>query len=101
MKYLITLAIFFFTTITFAQKISYTQWKEDAKTDIRLLPKYGNVPKTKEQNESDQELIKGYLAELGSHRKASDFLVKRGFDYLAKNDLKAAMSRFNQAWLID
>jgi len=101
MKYSITFIILFITAFAFGQQINYSTWKEEAKTEIRLLPKYGNVTKTKEQKEADQELIKSYLAQEGTYRKASELLVKRGFDYIYKNDLKTAMFRFNQAWLLD
>lgn len=80
---------------------SYGAWKEDAKTNIRLLPKYGNAVKTKEQKEADERLIKEVLALDGTHRKASDSLIKHGFDYLSIGDLRTAMYRFNQAWLLD
>jgi tetratricopeptide (TPR) repeat protein len=85
----------------FSPQMTYNQFKEEAKTDIRYLPKYGNAPKTKEQTEADNELIKDYLKQGGTHRKASDILVRLGFDYLYKGDLKTAMFRFNQAWLLD
>ena len=101
MKYIIAFIILFITTLTFGQQITYSNWKEEAKTEIRLLPKYGNAVKTKEQKESDQELIKNYLDQAGTNRKASELLVKLGFDYLYKQDLKTAMYRFNQAWLLD
>ncbi|MDB5012786.1 MAG: hypothetical protein JWQ25_988, partial [Daejeonella sp.] len=101
MKYSLTFIILFITTFTLGQQITYTKWKEDAKTEIRLLPKFGNAPKTKEQKAADQKLIETYLAQEGTSRKASDLLVKLGFDYLYKNDLKTAMFRFNQAWLLD
>lgn len=101
MKYYIILIALFITHLTFAQTINYNEWKERAKTDIRLSPKYGNATKTKEQKELDEKLIKDYLAQAGTHRKASDLLIKLGFDYLYKQDLKTAMFRFNQAWLLD
>lgn len=41
------------------------------------------------------------LAQEGTNLKASELLVKRGFDYLYKKDFKTAMFRFNQAWLLD
>lgn len=101
MKYYATLIFLFITTLAFGQNITYAKWKEEAKTEIRLLPKYGNIPKTKEQKEYDQQLIKSYVAQEGTHRKASEVLVRLGFDYLYKKDLKTAMFRFNQAWLLD
>ncbi|MFD2162486.1 tetratricopeptide repeat protein [Paradesertivirga mongoliensis] len=101
MKYNITFILLFITTLAFGQQITYSGWKEEAKTEIRLLPKYGNAIKTKEQKASDQELIQTYLKQAGTNRKASELLVKLGFDYLYKQDLKTAMYRFNQAWLLD
>ncbi|MGS0748310.1 tetratricopeptide repeat protein [Halpernia sp. GG3] len=101
MKYYISIIILFFFIFTFGQQQNYSKWKEDAKTEIRLLPKYGNHIKTQEQKEADEELIKTYLAQEGSHRRASELLVNLGFKYLYKNDLKTAMYRFNQAWLLD
>ena len=102
MKYRLTfLAVLFFHLSAFSQQITYSQWKEEAKTNIRLLPKYGNAQKTKEQKKLDEELINTYIAQQGTPRKASDVLVKLGFDYLYRRDLKTAMYRFNQAWLLD
>jgi tetratricopeptide (TPR) repeat protein len=83
------------------KKITYTEWKEEAKTNIRLLPKYGNVPKTDEQKDADRELIETYVKQQGTRSKASAVLIDLGFDYLARMDIKTAMYRFNQAWLLD
>lgn len=101
MKYFLILIILFVTTLSFGQQLNYTKWKEEAKTQINLLPKYGNIPKTKKQKEADLKFIKVCLAQEGTNRKASELLVKRGFDYLYEKDFKTAMFRFNQAWLLD
>ena len=101
MKYYITLALFLFSAVTYGQSINYTDWKIAASSDSRLLPKYGNVPKTAEQKEADEKFIKTAIETDGTHRKASDHLVRLGFDYLYRQDLKTAMARFNQAWLLD
>jgi tetratricopeptide (TPR) repeat protein len=101
MKYFLILITILICQSSFAQQISYEQWKEEAKTEIRLLPEYGNVQKTPGQIEADQELIKTELAQNGTHRKASEALIKLGFDYLYRGDIKTAMYRFNQAWLLD
>jgi Tfp pilus assembly protein PilF len=101
MKYILTIIILFSTNVIFGQQITYSDWKKEAKTEIRLLPKYGNAVKTKEQKEADHEFIKTCLDQAGTSRKASDLIVKRGFDYLYKHDLRTAMYRFNQAWLLD
>lgn len=46
-------------------------------------------------------MIKSYLEKEGTHLKASETLVRLGYDYLYKGDIKTAMYRFNQAWLLD
>ena len=101
MKYYLAFAFLFLSYVTFGQSISYTDWKIAASSDIRLLPKYGNVPKTLGQKQADEKFIKSAIKENGTSRKASDNLVLVGFDYLYRKDLKTAMSRFNQAWLLD
>lgn len=83
------------------KSISYQEWKEEAKTNIRLLPKYGNQPKTEGQKHADQELINTYVRQHLTRRKASEGLIKLGFDYLYRGDIRTAMYRFNQAWLLD
>lgn len=78
--------------------------ENDANTDIRLLPKYGNRQKTKEQIASDDKFIQETLQQeqfKGDRRSASDHMIKLGFNYLYKGDLKTAMYRFNQAYLLD
>ena len=65
---------------SFSQPISYKQWREEAKSNIRLLPEYGNVKKPKELLEMDQELIQGEVKQYGTHRKASDTLISFGFN---------------------
>jgi len=101
MKYLITILVSCFSLSLFAQQISYKEWQEQAKTEIRLLPEYGNTEKSPGQIDADNELIKTELKAEGTHRKASDHLIKLGFGYLYKGDLRTAMYRFNQAWLLD
>jgi tetratricopeptide (TPR) repeat protein len=101
MKYVITLLVSLISLSSFAQQMSYQQWQEEAKTQINLQPEYGNVEKSKEQLETDQKFIVTELKELGTHGKASEEMVKLGFDYLYRGDLKTAMRRFNQAWLLD
>jgi tetratricopeptide (TPR) repeat protein len=101
MNPIITIIFLLISAVSIAQQSSYSSWQEDEKTNIRLLPKYGNAPKTDEQKASDQELIDKYVAQEGTRLKGSELLVKLGFDYLYKRDFKTAMYRFNQAWLLD
>lgn len=79
-------------------------WEEQAKTNIRLLPKYGYKVKTEEQKQIDQKFVSETLKQLeyeGDRVAASGDMIKTGFSYLGKNDLKTAMYRFNQAYLLD
>ncbi|MDR2919374.1 MAG: hypothetical protein LBV72_08435 [Tannerella sp.] len=79
-------------------------WDKEATTNIRLRPKYGHAQKSKEQKKLDEDFIKETLRQeefKGNRRAASDFMIKKGFDYLYNGDLKTAMYRFNQAYLLD
>jgi tetratricopeptide (TPR) repeat protein len=99
-----SLFLFFISLISlasFAQQVNYAQWKEEAKSEINLVPEYGNATKTKEQIAVDDDFIKVCLKEDGTYQKASGHMVKLGFKYLYQGDIKTAMRRFNQAWLLD
>lgn len=108
MKKNLTIAILIFSMTAFGQKYSDVmtekmtseQWKKEATTNIRLLPKYGHASKTDEQKAIDKEFIETTLKQYSTKRKASDHLVELGFHYLYK-DIKTAMYRFNQAYLLD
>ena len=77
--------------------------------NINLLPKYGLAQK----NEVHLAADKKYLAEMdelfnGNREKASETVAKRGWQFLRQGqrfsneeDVKTAMKRFNQAWLLD
>ncbi len=101
MKYILTLSALLISISCFSQQISYKEWQDEAKNDIRMLPEYGNVTKTKEQVEADNELTKTALKADATHRKASDHFIELGFTYLSRGDIKTAMYRFNQAYLLD
>jgi tetratricopeptide (TPR) repeat protein len=100
MKFFSTLLLPLLSIYTFGQKMSIVEWEEEAKTNSRLLPKYGNIIKTEAQKGSDQEFIESVLVKDSTRKKASDHLIKLGFAYLYK-DIKTAMYRFNQAYLLD
>lgn len=101
MKFLLSIAALFLSLTSIAQEITFEQWQEEAKENIRLLPEYGHMPKNEGQKEADSIFIKESLEQDGTPRKASDHLVSLGFQYLNKGNIKTAMYRFNQAWLID
>ena len=100
MKIILSIVILLATLSTFGQSMSLQDWNEEAKTNIRLLPKYGHVPKSDGQKSADKEFIETALKQIPSSRKASDHMVELGFKYLYK-DIKTAMYRFNQAYLLD
>jgi tetratricopeptide (TPR) repeat protein len=80
---------------------SYESWKQEAVKEIRLRPRYGGAVKNAEQKAADAALIKSYITLTGSRRKGSELLTKKGFEYLYAGNLRTAMYRFNQAWLLD
>ena len=100
MRNTLTLLFAFLLSTTFGQQITLEQWDEEAKTNIRLLPKYGQAQKTEAQKEADQEFIATALKQDSTHRKASDHFISLGFKYLYR-DIKTAIYRFNQAYLLD
>lgn len=101
MKNLVALLFILFSLPSFAQQISYKDWQGEAKNEIDLQPEYGNLPKTAEYKAEDDKFIKTCLVADGTYRKASEHLVSLGFKYLYQGDIKIAMRRFNQAWLLD
>lgn len=104
MKGIVFIAIVILITSSvslFGQSIDYRTWNEESKSNIRLLPEYGNIAKTNEQRKADDEFIKASVAQDGTREKASAHMVELGFNYLNRKDLKTAMYRFNQAWLLN
>ncbi len=100
MKTTLTIILTLITLNTFSQQITLAEWNQQAETNIRLLPKYGLVEKTPEQIEADNSLIADMLSRGISRRQASEEFIDLGFKYLYK-DIKTAMYRFNQAYIMD
>jgi len=101
MKQLILIILHLIPVILCAQNMSYDQWQQEAVTNIRLHPKFNNAKKNAEQIAADNKLIDDYIKQEGSRQKASEKLVEFGFSYLYRGDIKTAMYRFNQAWLLN
>jgi tetratricopeptide (TPR) repeat protein len=101
MKRILTFILIFICLTSFGQRMSFSDWKEEAKTNKRLLPKYGYLKKTDEEKKADEEFIKYILKTDSTFRKGSDHLVQLGFKYMYRGDIKTAMYRMNQAWLLD
>ena len=100
MKNIVTGLFVLMSLAVFSQNMSWDDWEKESQINIRLLPKYGNVEKTKKQKEIDKEFIETMLKQNSTHRKASEHLIKIGFKHLYF-DVKTAMYRFNQAYLLD
>lgn len=99
-SYITVLAILISITV-FSQQITWEQWQEESATDINLQPKYGQVEKTRKQKIADKKFIK-FVSKLdATPKKRSDRFIRLGFNFLYQNDLKTAMRRFNQAYLLD
>ncbi len=92
--------IIFATSSAAAQQMTLDQWNEEAKTDIRFLPKYGYAEKSAGQLDADSIFIRQALSDFANKRLASEELINLGFKYLY-HDIKTAMYRFNQAYLLD
>lgn len=84
-----------------AQHLTFNEWRTKAFQDLRLLPRFGDTPKTPEQLESDAEFERLMLANGATHRECSDRLIGLGFELMGTGDLTHAMFRFNQAFLMD
>ncbi len=100
MKRIFTILIVFASITSFGQQITSDEWNEQAKTNIRLLPKYGYISKTEGEKKADKEFMEITHKQFSSNRKASEHLIELGFKYLY-SDAKTAMYRFNQAYLLD
>lgn len=70
--------------------------------EINLLPKYGLLPKNKAQIAADEKFLafmdKHYK---GNRKMASEEVIKLGWQFFRQGNMKDAMRRFNQAWLLD
>ena len=101
MKQIFAIILISLGLLSYGQRMTYEEWQEESATNKRLLPKYGHMIKTTEEKESDETFINSMLETDSSRRNGSESLVELGFNYLSRGDVKTAMFRFNQAWLLD
>ncbi len=103
MKFLLFIVFgFFLTVVSFAQP-SFDSWEAESKTNKRLLPRYGHLPKRSEEIKSDSDYIRQMmlLPQFKTRREASNHMIGSRFPILLSADFKTAMYRFNQAYLLD
>lgn len=104
---IITLILLSTYNLTFCQqragKEEFIEWQKESLENIRLLPRYGYRAKTQGQRKSDEAFIERIMSMSTnkSRRDESDHLVSLGFQYLYRGDVRTAMYRFNQAYLLD
>lgn len=104
MEKLLRTILIFISVTSFGQQMPVSTLEEEAKTNKRLLPRYGLLPKSEGEIASDKDFITETMKQpqfKGDYRSASNHLIKLGFNYLYRQDLKTAMYRFNQAYLLD
>lgn len=103
-KTIINIILIFISIDSYSQNLTLESWERESKTDKKLLPKYGHKPKTEREKQIDRDFVNSILKMEqfeGDRLKASNHLITLGFDYLYRGDLKTAMYRFNQAYLLD
>jgi Tfp pilus assembly protein PilF len=101
MKKFLTVLLLAFSVASFGQGLTFEDWKKESQQNKRLLPKYGEIEKTKKEKKLDREFIADVMKKFNTENEASNHMIDLGFQYLYKGDLKTAMYRFNQAYLLD
>jgi tetratricopeptide (TPR) repeat protein len=100
MKYLVTLFILILSISIYGQQMTLIQWEKEAATNKRMIPKYGNIKKNQDEIEADNKFLENAIRIDTTAEKASAHFIDLGFQYLYR-DIKTAMYRFNQAFLLD
>ena len=101
MKLIITFILSSFCLASIGQEPDFADWQKEAETNKRLLPKYGGLEKSKKEKKSDEEFIAQIMEKFDTKEDASNDMIDLGFQYLYRGDLRTAMYRFNQAYLLD
>lgn len=66
-----------------------------------MLPEFGNLEKSKNEIAADTRFVNSILKAGKSKSEGAHDMIRIGFEYLYKGDLKTAMYRFNQAYLLN
>lgn len=101
MRYLYILLFLLFSLVSQAQQHSLKSWQSEAKKNKRMLPEYGNLQKNAEEIAFDQKFVSNIVTSGKSKTEGAHEMIRLGFDYLYRGDLKTAMYRFNQAYLLN
>jgi tetratricopeptide (TPR) repeat protein len=96
------ITLFFLCGLLQLSTTSYSK-PHDKKVNIDEVPMYGGMDRSKYKKlkKGDKKFILGVTKEFGSKEIASKVFVDIGFKLYIENNLKKAMQRFNQAWLLN
>jgi tetratricopeptide (TPR) repeat protein len=95
MKHLNTLILFLILTLTSCSNKTNGQEVDNTR------PMYGEVSKNEEYKKEDNDFKIDCLKQFKTIDSAVNVHIDLGWRYFYKNDLKTAMKRFNQAWLLN
>jgi tetratricopeptide (TPR) repeat protein len=76
---------------------------QSGRIPIDQVPMYGGMDRSLEPKlkAADETFIEGVTREFGSREAAARLFTSYAFELYRKDDLRRAMQRFNQAWLLD
>lgn len=101
MRYFFVIIFLLSSLLSTAQQPSFKAWQAEAKKDKRMLPEYGNLKKNAKEIDADQIFISTITDGGKSKTEGAHEMIRLGFDYLYRGDLKTAMYRFNQAYILN
>ncbi|MGV3540828.1 MAG: tetratricopeptide repeat protein [Rufibacter sp.] len=103
MKKLLCLLLLFATICQVqAQSNEWKIWQKKGQKRPNILPMYGGKPKTKAMVEADKKFLAYVDAQGGTRAENSKEFSNLAWQHVYNNnDVLTAMSRFNQAWLLD
>jgi len=73
----------------------------NAGTPVNEQVMYGGVFKTSQMRLADQEFVAAAKRDFSTPRAASDHYADLGWAFIRRGDLRTAIRRFNQCWLLD
>ena len=73
----------------------------DGEVSRDQIPMYGNVKKPQFLGSGRERFIRETTAAFGSREAASEAFARRAWQLYERDDLAAAMRRFNEAWLLN
>lgn len=79
----------------------YSSCKTFGQQPDNTKPMYGEITKSAEHKKIDEVFVKDCLDKFGSIDSSVNVYTDYAWSYFYNNDLKTAMKRFNQVWLLD